>query len=107
MICNPLLKNSCEQVSNPQGYVSNVIQALLNIFLIVGILYFIWHFFMATYHLISSGANAKKLEDAQTEITNAFIGLIVVFSVFGVLKAAGILLGIPDLQNLRLPLPSL
>jgi hypothetical protein len=62
---------------------------------------------MAAYHLIASGGDSKKLEDAKTEITNAFIGLIVIFSVFAVLKAAGIVLGIPDLQNLKLPLPSL
>lgn len=106
MICNPLLQN-CQQVTAPQTYFNNVIQALFSIFLIIGILYFIWHFFMAAFHLISSRADSKKLEDARTEITNAFVGLIVVFSVFAVLKVAGKLLGIPDLQNLRLPLPSL
>lgn len=106
MICNPLLKN-CQQVENPQTYIGNVIQVILNIFLIISVLYFIWHFFMAAYHLISSRADAKKLEDAKTEITNAFIGLIIAFSVFALLKVAGIVLGIPDLQNLRLPLPSL
>jgi len=106
MICNPLLQN-CQQVENPQTYIGNVIQVILSIFLIIGVLYFIWHFVYGGFHLMESEGDPKKLEEARTEVTNAFVGLAIVFSVFAVLKVAGTVLGIPDLQNLRLPLPSL
>lgn len=105
-ICNPLLKN-CTNVTDPTGYTNNVIQAVFSIFLIVGILYFAWHFVMAGYLFISGGNDEKKIASAKNQILYAFIGLFVVFAVFAILKFVGFILGIQNLEDLTLTWPTL
>lgn len=106
MIRNPLLKDTTH-VDDPEKYINSAIQAIFSVFFIVGILYFVWHFVMAGYHLIDSQGDPKKLEDAKNSLTYAAIGLVVVFSVFAVLKLIGTILGIPNLENLKITIPSI
>jgi fumarate reductase subunit D len=106
-ISNPFLKNSSDIVSNPQNYVNNIIQTIISVFFIVAVVYFIWHFVMAGYHMINSNGDPKKWEEAQKAILYGLVGLILVFSLFAILKFAGTVLGIPGLQSLQLIWPSL
>ncbi len=106
-INNPAIPNSSNIISQPATYVNSVIQSLISIFLIVAVLYFIWHFIMYAYHLISSQGNPEKWKEAQHAILYAFIGLLLVFIIFALLKFIGLLFGIPNLENLRLTWPSL
>ena len=106
-INNPVIPNSANIVAQPGTYVNSVIQSIISIFLVVAVLYFIWHFIMYAYHMIASQGNPDKWKEAQQAILYAFIGLILVFAIFAVLKFVGIVFGIPDLQNLRLTWPSL
>jgi len=106
-ICNPLIKNCQQQTENPTVYTNNVIQAVFSIFLIVGVLYFVWHVVMAGYHFINSQGDPKKIESAKDQLTNAFIGILVIFVVFALLKFVGYILGINGLENLTLSLPTL
>ncbi|MCW1949285.1 MAG: pilin [Candidatus Shapirobacteria bacterium] len=106
-ITNPVIKNSNSISQNPAGYVNSVIQAIISIFFIVGIIYFIWHIIMSAYHMISSNGDPKKYEEAQKSILYSFVGLIIVFAVFAILKFAGIIFGIPGLETLTLTWPSL
>ena len=48
-INNPVLPNSGSIVSSPSTYVNSVIQSVISIFLIVAVLYFVWHFIMYAY----------------------------------------------------------
>lgn len=105
-IMNPLLPDSTH-VTDPKTYISKVIQGVLSIFFLVAVLYFIWHFVMAGYRLIHSQGDQKKLEEARDQITNALIGLIIVFSLFAVLKFIGAVTGLKGLEELLLPWPSL
>lgn len=107
MITNPLLKNSEAIVKNPKDYFNNVLQGVLSIFMIVAVIYFIWHFVFGGYHFIASQGDPKKIEQAKEELTYALIGLAVVLSVFAVLKFVGQVLGIPGLQGLEISWPSL
>ena len=106
-ITNPVLPNSDTIANNPSNYVNNVIQTIITIFLIVAVVYFIWHIVMSAYHLISSNGDPKKYEEAQKSILYAFVGLIVVFAIFAILKFAGTIFGIPGLESLTLTWPSL
>ncbi len=106
-ICNPLLKNCKEQTENPTLYTNTVIQSIFSIFLIVGVLYFIWFAVMAGYSFISSQGDLKKIETAKSKLTNAFMGIFIVFVVFALLKFVGYILGINNLENLTLSLPTL
>lgn len=103
-ICNKLIDADCSgtQTSNPQAYSNKIVQAVIDIFLIVGVVYFIWHFLMAGYHFMSSRGDAKKLEEAKNEITFSFVGIFIVFSLFAVLKFVGAVFGI-DITNISWP----
>lgn len=106
-ITNPVLPNSSNISSNPTGYVNRVIQTVISIFMIVAVVYFIWHFVMAAYHMISSNGDPKKWEEAQKAILYSLIGLLIVFSLFAILRFVGTVVGVPGLQNLKLTWPSL
>jgi heme O synthase-like polyprenyltransferase len=105
-IGNPLAKDQTA-VTAPQAFISKVVSNLITLMFIVGILYFIWHFFFAAYHLIGATSDPKKLESARTEFEYSVIGLIAMFSVFVVLKVLGLLFGIQGLDTLNLSLPTL
>lgn len=106
-IKNPVLKNSDSISNDPNSYVTSVIQTIFSIFFIVATIYFIWHFVMSAYHMINSDGDPKKWEEAKKGILYAAVGLILVFSVFAVLKFAGTVFGIPAMENLQLIWPSL
>ncbi|HBP51112.1 MAG: hypothetical protein US68_C0004G0027 [Candidatus Shapirobacteria bacterium GW2011_GWE1_38_10] len=107
MIFNPLLKNGLQQVEDPTTYTNNVIQTVFSIFFLVASVYFIWHFIMAGYHLISTEGDPKKLTVAKDQITFALIGIVVIFGVFAVLKLVGTVLGVTGLENLQITWPTL
>lgn len=105
-VCNPLL-NNCNQVTAPVTYFDSVIKALISIFFFVGVLYFLWHFIMSAFHMISSDGDSKKFEEARSGLTYALLGLVVTFSVFAILKFIGSVFGITSLESLNLLLPTL
>ncbi|OGL52310.1 hypothetical protein A3K55_01540 [Candidatus Shapirobacteria bacterium RBG_13_44_7] len=106
MICNPVLQD-CTNVTNPSAYTSSVLQTVFSIFMIVGVIYFIWHFTFACYHFMSTEGDSKKFEEAKQELTYAVIGLVVMFSVFAILRLIGLVFGIQGLDSLQITLPSL
>lgn len=106
VIWNKALSNNTSS-TNPTGYVNSVIQGIFTIFMIVGIVYFIWHFVFAGLHMIGSDGDTKKFETARNELMNAFVGLIAIFSVFVVLKLIGTVTGISGLQNLQIAWPTI
>lgn len=106
-ITNPVLNNPKDITSDPENYVNTVIQAIINIFLIVGVVYFIWHLVMSAYRIIASNGDPKKYEEAQKGVLNSFIGLFICFSVFGILKFVGTVFGIAGLESLSIAWPSL
>lgn len=105
-ITNPVLDDPSIG-TNPEAYVNTAIQTIISVFLLVAVIYFIWHFIMSAYHMISSNGDPKKWEEAQKSILYAFVGLILVFSVFAILKFVGTIFGIDSLAALKLEWPSL
>lgn len=106
-INNPVLNNSSTIASQPGNYVNNVIQTIITVFFIVGLFYFIWHFIMAAYHMISSQGDPDKWKNAQKSILHSLIGIFLVFTIFAVLRFIGTILGIQGLDKLRLTWPKL
>lgn len=106
-IINPVLKNPSNIAQNPQGYTNSVIQTLISVLLIFGIVYFVYHFILAGYHMISSQGDPKKYEEAKHSLLYSIIGVIIILSVFVLLKAIGTIFGIQDLGNLKITWPSL
>lgn len=106
-ITNPLLKDSTTIAEEPISYTNNVIQTIFNIFFIVGTIYFIWHVVLSAYHMISSQGDPKKWEEAQKSLTYSVVGVVVVFSIFVILKFIGIVFGINGLETLEIAWPNL
>lgn len=106
VICNPVLKN-CTSSTAPKTYINNVLSAVFSIFFIVAIIYYIWHFVFAGYHLIASDGDPKKWESGKNEMVWASVGSGVVFSVFAIIKFIGLVFGIPGLSNLTITWPTL
>lgn len=106
VICNPVLKN-CVSSTNPTQYTNNVLSTVVSLFFIVGIIYFFWHLIFAGYHLIGSDGDPKKFETAKNELTYSVLGLIVIFSIFAILKFVGVVLGIQGLKSLSIKWPTL
>jgi hypothetical protein len=111
IICNELINPGCagdvKQINDPKGYFNNLVQGIFSIFMLVAVLYFVWHFLMGAYHYIDSSGDEKKIEGAQKQLTYAFVGLFTAFSIFAILKLIGVIFGIPNLENLILTLPTL
>lgn len=104
---NPVLKNSESIASNPTGYFETAIQAIITIFFIFGLVYFIYHFIIAGYKMIASQGDPKKFEEAQHGLLYSLIGIIIIFSVFALLKIIGTIFGIRGLNSGSILWPSL
>jgi len=107
IITNPIISNPTVASSDPKTYFNSVLAAVISIFFIVGIIYFIWHIVFAGYHLIASEGDPKKWESSKEEIIYACIGLFAIFSIFAILKLIGKVVGIPGLETLTITWPTL
>lgn len=106
IVSNPLLPDQLH-VTNPQQYANNVISTIFSLFFIIGVLYFLWHFVMATFHMISTEGDVKKFDEAKHELMWTIVGLGITFCVFAVLKLLGIIFGITGLENLKITWPTI
>ena len=106
-ITNPVLKNSESIGSNPTGYTNNALQSIITVFFIFGLIYFIYHFILGGYKMIASQGDPKKYEEAQHALLYSIIGIIIIFSVFALLKVVGSIFGINGLDTLTISWPSL
>ena len=85
MITNPALKESIreqEGITFFQKFLPN----LLTLGLIIGAVFFFFILIVGAIQWISSGGDKNALEEAKHKITNAIVGMIILFSVFAILK---------------------
>ena len=112
IVCNPLLED-CTKVGSggiggePQTYVNSALQTIISIFFIFGLIYFIYHFILAGYHMISSQGDPKKYEEAQHALLYSLIGVAIIFSIFAILKVIGTIFGIEGLDTLEIKWPTI
>lgn len=106
-ITNPLIPATSYGVQDPIYAFNNIIRVIISVFMLVGVIYFMWFLFMSGYHWIDSQGDPKKYELAKNEFVYGVIGIAVIFSVFAILKFVGIIFGIPGLDILQLTIPTL
>jgi hypothetical protein len=108
VICNPVLKNCETEIQQrPTAYINDVIQSLISVFFIFGLIYFIYHFVLSGYSMVSSMGDPKKYEAAQHALLYSLIGIAIIFSVFALLRLVGYLFGIDGLGTLEIKWPTL
>ncbi len=106
-VCNTLLDPNCSTNPDPITSTQNVIQAAFGWFMVIAVIFLIYHIINGGLRLVTSQGDAKKVEEGRQSITYAIIGAVIVFSIFAVLKLLGMVFGIDNLSTLQLTLPSL
>ena len=106
-VTNPIIEDGGKNIEDPVGFINKFIQGLFSISMIIGVIYFAAHFIMGAYRYMSTEGDKTKLETAKQELTHAFMGLVILFSVFALLKLIGLIFGIKGLGDLQLTWPSL
>jgi hypothetical protein len=107
VICNKALDPTCATTADPYAQTNNLIQLVFGLLLVFLVIFFFYHFLMATYRYISSEGDPKKVEQARDDLLHTFVGVLVAFSVFALVKLIGVIFGIPGLQNLTITWPTL
>ena len=101
-VANPLLPDG--SVLNPpdsqQGSYTTVelIQNFITLGFIIASLLFVFWFMLGAIRWITSGGDKNKLETARGTVANAIIGLVVLFSLYVILKLLEKFFGINLLQ---------
>lgn len=88
-INNPILNQNLQQMLQNQSaasFFNLFIPKLIGLSLIIGVLIFFFIMIIGAIQWISSGGDKNALEEAKKKITNAIIGIIILFSVFALLK---------------------
>lgn len=106
-IKNPLLPNLDSYIDTPIPFVTQIVQTILGLFFILAVIYFAWQVIMSGLEYMNSQGDPKRIEIAKNQITNAFMGLGIIFLVFVILKIIGVVFGITSLENLIISVPTL
>lgn len=103
---NPILE---ENIRNLEGvdFTRRALPFFFNWLIVIGFLAFLIFFILGGLKWITSQGDKNKIEEAQKQLTYAFIGLTIVFSIFAITKIIGKIMGIEGLENLQISLPTL
>ncbi len=96
-INNPILNQNLQDIAQNQSagsFFALFLPKLLTLGLIIGVLIFFFIIVIGAIQWISSGGDKNALEGARSKITNAIVGIVVLFAVFAVLRLVGDFLGI-------------
>jgi len=82
---------------------NNMISGAISLVLIIVSLIFFFILVVGGLKWITSGGDEKKVAAARAGITNALIGLVIVFAAWAIMKLIGSVFGIDILGNLIIP----
>ena len=99
-VSNPLLPSKLNPTSGLAGVsgFSAVIAVILKTFFVVGFVLFIVYFLIGGLQWITSTGDAKALEKARNSIVHALLGVVVMLSLFAILKLIEAVFGVNFLQ---------
>jgi len=83
--------------------VNNMVSGAITMVLIVVSLIFFFILVLGGLKWITSGGDEKKVAAARSQITNALIGLVIVFAAWAIMKLIGSVFGIDLLGTLTFP----
>jgi len=94
-ITNPALSETLQNLLNePFGFFTTFIPLFINLAFIIGALIFFAMIIIGAIQWISSGGEKEGLAQARQKISNAIIGLIVLFTVFAIMSLIEVFFGI-------------
>ncbi len=80
---------------------SSLISNLIGILTIIGIIYFAFQVILAGYKLLTSSGDKNKASEAQLQITQGVIGIVVIIAAVFIVALIGKLLGIENVLNIE------
>lgn len=80
-----------------------IISGAISLILIIVALVFFFILVIGGLRWVTSGGDEKKVGDARNQITNALIGLAIVFASWAIMKLIGTVFGIDILGDLTIP----
>lgn len=92
---------------DPYLATSKIIQTAVGTLITVAIIYFVVYFILGGINFITSEGDKNTLDVAKKQITYAFFGLMIVFSIFAIVKLVGYIFGIDSLTGLGIIVPGL
>lgn len=98
-INNPIFSPSLQDLLNdPFAFFQIFIPNLIGLAFIIGVLIFFFIIIVAAIQWISSGGEKASIEVARGKITSALIGLIILLSVYAIIKLIETFFGIDILK---------
>jgi hypothetical protein len=85
VIKNPVLNPSLQGKSGVEFF-NDLLPRVVGLSFIIGVVIFLFIMLLGGIQWISSGGDKTALEGARGKITNAVIGIIILFSLFAILK---------------------
>lgn len=92
-ISNPVISDKIKFMDG-SGYLALLVKNLLTLFLIVTGVIALFMLIIGGLRWILSSGDKAQLEGARSQITQALIGLVIVFSAFAIIKLVGSFFGI-------------
>lgn len=92
-ITNPALDPAIRDKTG-LAFFQKLLPNLVTLTLIIGSVIFLFIIIMGAIQWISSGGDKQGLESARSKISNALIGLVILFSIFAVIKVAESFFGV-------------
>jgi len=83
IINNPALSNRIAGLTSEE-FISRLLSVVLGLAFIIGSLAFFFIFIIGGIEWITSGGDKVKVDDAKRKLTNALVGLILLFSIFAI-----------------------
>lgn len=80
-----------------EGVLANfdlIISNLLGLFTVLGGLFFVIYFLIASLQWISAGGDTGKITEARNKMTQGVIGLIILVAAYGIIGLIGTIVGI-------------
>jgi len=96
---------------NPEGFgkeltsltVSGIVSGAISLAMLLVALVFFFILIMGGLRWVMSGGDQKNVEAARNQITNALIGLAIVFATFAIMKLIETVFGISLLSGMTIP----
>lgn len=96
-VTNPALSDEIRDLSGV-GFLDNFLPRIIGVGFIIGILLFVIYMIFGAISWITSGGDKAAVETARNKITYAIIGLVVLFSLYAVVKVLQEFFGISILE---------
>lgn len=104
MITNPVLPAKFAGGSPNAGvhFLQSAVPAAISLGFVVGTIVFLFMLIMGAIQWMSSGGDKQALEGAKGKVTNALIGIVILFSLFAIIQLIDTFFGI-KIMTLNIP----